>query len=830
MRAFGVNIYSIMVVESELTKQRANPFVDRYVTSDVPVPTLALAMPQPRNLIVQALLLLHECLDGRRLARDAVQLAQAVPMKGSDPELMILLLSSWAELSCRIGRPAAAEVLSHRAKGLITDATHPEVRAAAMLAESIIADATGDKRRREQILRDIIALLSTHSPRRKLYTWDLAMFLAQQGRGIEAGEQIKELTWQTNEHFRIGRVVLVQFVNAVETGAVQEASHLMSQIKTSAQVVSRDLSRASFVGYQALLGLMHAELSDSQTRAEDRSSQWPAWVKVIDALLTRDTETALRLAREEADKLLGSIFSSGFASYNLIRAELASGKPEGAMRLLKMRQDRGNLHYLDDLFMARAERLADNPQAAARHFAELLKSVERYRAKGRLDFELRLACELSHGDVVQLTRAAAKVTRKPRSIFSRDPGDETESDDSKKRSKDAAKRGVNLIIGRSAEIRRVCEEILRFADLEAPVLITGETGTGKEMIARALHESSHRREHPFTAINCGSITETLLESELFGHERGAFTGAEQANAGLFEATGEGSILLDEIGDISPRLQASLLRVLETGEIRAVGSTHTRQIRCRVLAATNVELGRLAEEDHFRKDLLFRLQRLGIHVPPLRRRREDIMLLARHFLDIGRRIGVHARMSGDLNDAIRNYDWPGNVRELRNVIERMRLMHSDKLSYTLDDLGLKFHVSSGAADTAPAHRVAAESIGAGPSPAVPPRQVENRLRPPQPVPPPPPPTDEERVDRAIRGGSSPLRRRERLLELFRKYRHLTRAEVVKVLGVSPNTATSYLKDLCKSGAIRRVEPSASTRSHYFELAEEDNGDSSPALHK
>jgi transcriptional regulator with PAS, ATPase and Fis domain len=371
-----------------------------------------------------------------------------------------------------------------------------------------------------------------------------------------------------------------------------------------------------------------------------------------------------------------------------------------------------------------------------------------------------------------------------------------------------------MILGRSAAILEIRQTVLRFAELDAPVLIIGETGTGKELVAQALHDASRRRRHPFTAFNCGAITETLLESELFGHERGAFTGAEKSTKGLFEATGSGTILLDEIGDISPRLQAALLRVLETSEIRAVGSSRSRKINCRIVAATNADLIDLASRNLFRKDLLFRLQRLGIHLPPLRERPEDIMPLVRHFLDTGRRIGVHARVSKDLRETLLGYEWPGNVRELRNVIERMRLMHSDKLSYSLADLDLKFHaVNAPRRATAPTlvsdaeaegkKTTASDELPAG-SPSLPRRKAR------------PAATPSVTVGDVLRSGTSSVRRLDRLRELFAEHEKLTRSEVIEILGVSPNTATKYLKALIYDGLIERVEPSASTRSHYFVL--------------
>ncbi len=846
-----------MDAELPLSEKRASAVVDRYVTSDLPLAVLLQELPQPRSLLVEALLHLHDCLEGRRLAKEAVAMAQAVPLQGWDPELLILFLSSWAELSCRIGRPSIAQALIHRARALFNDQTHPEVIATTMLVESILADTTGNKQRCERILREILATIAPHSARRRLYVWELALFMAMQGRGAGAREEFNELARQTNDRFKTSRLLIVQFTDAIETGRIQEASAAMSELKSSLHA-ARDLTRIPFRAYQDLLALMHIKPDASPLALPEAERRQLRWVAVVHALLRRDAEEALRVAREEANRLLGMIFTSGFDSFNLIRAELASGNGESALRLIKMRQGRGNRHYLDDFFCARAQRLMANRQRSVEHFAAVLVEVENHRAQGRLEFELRLACELGQGDIMDLTRSAEKRLQKqmaagtkpasggpapaPGAAGSGGAGDEgsvpAETDE-------AVRLGVNAIRGKSPAIAELREAILRFADLDAPVFIHGETGTGKELVARALHLVSRRRAAPFTAVNCGAITETLLESELFGHERGAFTGAERANKGLFEATGEGTILLDEIGDISPRLQSALLRVLETGEIRAVGSVKTRQIHCRIVAATNSDLAAMAEEGRFRRDLLFRLQRLGLYIAPLRERRDDILPLARHFLDLERRIGVHATMTDDLREALRHYDWPGNVRELRNVIERMRLMHSDKLAYGLDDLDLRFQGVRERIKTAPPAPppqpdipptpAAGRPLGTPPvATGAPPRALPTGAGAPLAastgIPPrnwgglgvqagglrrPDGSLSDEQVEGLLKRGRSPLRRLDRIRRLFDQHHRLTRKELTDILGVSANTATRDLQTLCREGYIRQVDPSASSRSRYFE---------------
>lgn len=245
------------------------------------------------------------------------------------------------------------------------------------------------------------------------------------------------------------------------------------------------------------------------------------------------------------------------------------------------------------------------------------------------------------------------------------------------------------MIGFDPSIEWTRKLIGKFADSCAPVLITGETGTGKELVARALVQQSVRRHKPFIVVNCAAMTEAILESELFGHERGAFSGAGRATKGLFAEAADGTLFLDEIGEIPVAFQRALLRVLDAGEIRAVGSATARTIRCRIIAATNANLEGMVAEGRFRMDLLFRLQRLCIHLPPLRDRRDDIPWLAAHFLRTSSGEGSQAMLSADATESLRAYDWPGNIRELRNVIERMCLIHPTAQIYTPAELGATF---------------------------------------------------------------------------------------------------------------------------------------------
>jgi len=242
------------------------------------------------------------------------------------------------------------------------------------------------------------------------------------------------------------------------------------------------------------------------------------------------------------------------------------------------------------------------------------------------------------------------------------------------------------IIGQSLEIQEIVDVVQQVAPTDITVLITGESGTGKEVIARAIHEASKRAKKAIVTVNCGAIPEGLIESELFGHEKGSFTSAVETRKGYFELADQGTIFLDEIGEMPLGTQVKLLRVLENGEYNRVGSAVARTVDVRVIAATNKILDYEVQQKRFRPDLYFRLRSVNIHVPSLRNRKEDIPLFVEHFV---REFTVKndVRFSGfgnDATDLLMNYDWPGNVRELRNVIESMLVLEKGK-TITADEV-------------------------------------------------------------------------------------------------------------------------------------------------
>jgi two-component system, NtrC family, response regulator AtoC len=264
------------------------------------------------------------------------------------------------------------------------------------------------------------------------------------------------------------------------------------------------------------------------------------------------------------------------------------------------------------------------------------------------------------------------------------------------RSHQARGSGVDSLLGESAPMQATRARIRQVLEAEAaltdgmlpPVLVTGETGTGKELAARALHFDGMRREGPFVEINCSSLPLQLLESELFGHERGAFTDAKERKVGLVEAAEGGTLFLDEIGEVDLAIQAKLLKLLEERSVRRVGSTRERKVDVRIVSATNQDLERMVREGRFRSDLFFRLRIVTLHMPPLRERREDVLPLARHFVALhGRRYGKkNLRLAPEVEHALLAHAWPGNVRELQNMLEQTVLLAQEN-TIRLEDITL-----------------------------------------------------------------------------------------------------------------------------------------------
>lgn len=284
------------------------------------------------------------------------------------------------------------------------------------------------------------------------------------------------------------------------------------------------------------------------------------------------------------------------------------------------------------------------------------------------------------------------------------------------------------IIGQSTTLAQVFKDLAKVAPTDSTVLVTGESGTGKELLVRALHANSKRADKPFVPINCGAIPKELLESELFGHEKGAFTHAIRSRPGRFELADGGTIFLDEIGEMDLSLQVKILRVLQEKEIERVGGTGTKKVDVRVVAATNRDLEREVAQGRFREDLYYRLNVIPLHLPPLRERGGDVLLLAKHFLEVfcHKKGRPTLELANDTMRVLQAYSWPGNVRELVNFMERLSILVEGNLVTPADlpakildqvgDLAVLPEVSEAPQEPLPAQVISQQPVAPAPSPA------------------------------------------------------------------------------------------------------------------
>ena len=326
-------------------------------------------------------------------------------------------------------------------------------------------------------------------------------------------------------------------------------------------------------------------------------------------------------------------------------------------------------------------------------------------AQGSVEIAVRALAEGANDFIAKPFEIAELATLLRRHLSAFREAGTKEFDDSSVALKDFSRSGL---VGRSPAMVSVYKRIAHAARTDATVLILGESGTGKELVARSIHNFSPREEKPFIAVNCSGLTDTLLESELFGHIKGAFTGAASDKAGLFEAADGGTLFLDELASTSAAFQASLLRVLQSKEVRRVGSTEARHVNVRVIGASNAPLRDLAAAGSFRSDLFYRLSVLAIDLPPLRDRPGDFELLARHFLSLAEpEVGVPLRLSKETTTALSAYAFPGNVRELENALTSAAALCSNGL-ITLDCLPRHIAVANSAG---PAFSTAVEAAQA-----------------------------------------------------------------------------------------------------------------------
>lgn len=488
----------------------------------------------------------------------------------------------------------------------------------------------------------------------------------------------------------------------------------------------------------------------------------------------------LELAKKSVGNIKESYLDGNcFGLFDFINFQHAfvTGRFEIIEKILKESENQSD-HYMLDFFLVRYFLIKKNKHLAKFYYSRLLNNCERFQAMGRLQYEMQFAFEMSVSSFFELTQTSSiTITGNLNKPFLEDfikP--------------ENVLLGINKMIGGSKAVVDIKKKIKKYANLQRSILVVGETGSGKEIVARAIHEESDQRSKPFLAINCGVLTDTLLQSELFGYEAGAFTGAVTAHKGIFEVAEDGIVFLDEFGEMSPKLQVSLLRVFENNEILRVGGAKTRKIHCRIIAATNADIESLIIKKLFRDDLYHRLKQFSIAIPPLRDRKEDIPELINYFLN-SQKINQLQKFSNELLQRFLSYHWPGNIRELKNEIDRIKILCGYKPIIELQDVDIDW-LNKNQTSTFKVESSGSKSAN---------RAIEEM---------------HQRIN--VRKITFADMRCQQILPLFQQYKQLTRGQIAQILQVSLLTVTKDLKRLCAEGVIIKRMPTKSPRSHYFEI--------------
>jgi len=714
----------------------------------------------PTHELANVLKVLYHAYDHLELFDEAIKSTQKIDYKTYAIEEQMIFLQFLCQLYISADRLSSARAILATIYRLMTDELPIEWRVIPFELEGSLFRVEGYHRKHMHSLEKCLEALSPKSGKYKVI---LGIYLSQlclinEQDKFETNLKIyKKILYGTPFEKRIDYLLALRFKETFHLEKMMEHIRKCREDK-SLFFVESDLVVCEKM-YQIFIKNNFTVIN------EENSGDWE--LASCAYILKNEPKKALYWAHKKLDIYPDYITQSYFNSYFYVRAALANGNTAAAEYTLENKKKFDNSCLYDDFFWFRIHHSKGNKKEAQNYFNLFSSHVEKYKLESRFDIELKLSPELSLTDIRNYTKnvMASEISKQPALI-----GKSTLDENS-----------MHFIIGESHAIKQVKDLIKKYASLDTSTLILGETGTGKELVAKALWQAGPYNNKSFIPINCGAISDHLLQSELFGHQKGAFTGAFQNHKGVFEMAEEGIVFLDEIGEISPTMQISLLRVLEAREFRPVGSTEVKKLKCKIIAATNRNLTEQVANGSFRQDLQFRLERLTIEIPPLRNRPTDIPLLINHFLN-----NLHLTMAALVFDKstlqhLSTLQWPGNIRELRNEMERVRLFYSDKKVLTIDELSDKYRSQV----------------------AIPPKSTKADL----PI-----------LEKNLLNTKSRFRKLEELKIVFKNYQLLSRVEVAQLLNVSNNTAANYLNTLEKDNYIVRANPTDSGKAHYFKLAD------------
>lgn len=730
------------------------------------------AKNNPENQLASTALLVYNTIINPQYFEENIVIINQLDYSSYDIEdqLIFLELLFWLYSSV-IGRQNNAASIISILKSIVSDDLSIEFQFIPINLEGILKSNEGDQNSLTKAYEYGLEILKGKSNRYKKILWDYLIHLCN----INAFEKIeKNLPLLKNEYENSPiprRYDYVLLLNNIARGKWPSIEGIIQQINED-----NNLKRFYKSSLDAKFKLSQILMNyDESILNKNENYDWSLLSYIY--LIRKNRNEALKWARKYAENNINFKSFSSFDSYCLLRSELANDNANAAEFFLENKHKIGNESIFDDFFRFRIHRIKGNIDLAQEYFNTFLQHVEKFKLFERFDTELLLSPELSIKDL----RSYMKNSYSEKLPFNSANPIKSKLPATIKNKDDEDLEIMSFIIGKHPSIVEVKSLIKKLALVEMSVLITGETGTGKDLVAKALWQAGPYKNKKFIPINCGAISDHLLQSELFGHKKGAFTGAVTDHKGVFEEAQGGIVFLDEIGEISSKMQVSLLRILETGEYRAIGSTETKNLKCKIVFATNRNLKELVEKELFRQDLQFRLERLIINMPPLRERSIDIPILIDHFLNRQNPNLPPITLEPSALELLATLPWEGNIRELRNEMERMRLFHSDKKVIGVADLSEKYKTSKKVALKKP---------------------FDTKLK-------------TLALDDKLLNLKSKFRKMDELKNLFVSYHKLSRTETSKLLKVSLNTAANYLNSLEKENFIKRVMPTNSVKTHYFE---------------
>lgn len=708
---------------------------------------------------------LVQVIHNKECDENLIQKIDAAVMEGhEDHSVFSLFISVSIEYMCYFNQFEKAYALRSIGQNLHYEKIHPRIKAFFCVSCSRLSRSEGNVTESMEWMEKALALVPHTDDRYLLFLGHSSILLAAQGILKTNGAYNLDRLQDIKSGIEQFGAIEAKIVNCIHIAEPEEGLKLLKEYraKTKEKIPNR------FLIYENLLNIISGDFNSNNYNEEP----YQLFANILGAISNNKIADAIKNYHLFLKTDWPKLQMQQWANLLPIHFELCLGNKGMAIHILQEKIKKGDKHYLDDLFFGRICLLENNLEAAKKSFIKLHENMKKYGALNRLQFELQLAKEMKLEDILSVLRGTLSITKSRT----------TEKFSAELASEKVTVEDKVVMVGNSQKINLVKNLIERYSKLKTVVLISGETGTGKELVARALHEQGFNKNEPFLAVNCGALTDSLLQSELFGYVKGAFTGAQNEHKGVFECAGEGTVFLDEFGNISPKLQVSLLRIFESNEIQKIGENKTHKINCRIIVATNVDLKQAVKRKEFREDLYYRLSRFEIYTPPLRERKEDILEIAQYFLSLNSKDqNTQKSFSQNLKTELNQYSWPGNIRQLKNEIEKMCVLNPN--TNILDTV--HFELSDVIETSEP--QESAISVAAKPN----------------------------KID-IFKLGFPIEHRQTQLKELFQIHKKLTKSQVVALTEVSPSTAAKDLSKLEKTGFIIKRTPTKSTRTDYFEL--------------